>query len=99
MEPMQFMQMAPMKRNTDMQDFGAKMLQAALNQKGQNAATLAAQPQPGQTMPGGAMNITPATLPGGGAGLLGRLFQPGGMFGRAVQPSGAVPMDSTNALY
>jgi hypothetical protein len=97
---MDWMKMPELKSSGGgMQDMGMKMLQAALSQNRQNAATATPQPQPGQTTPGGAMNILPALQNGGGMGLLGKLFAPGGMFGSAVQPSGAVPMDSSNAIY
>lgn len=80
MEQMQWLQMPQMKQSTGTQDLSKQILQAALNQKSQNAASLAAQPQAGQTLPGGAMNITPATATSG-TGLLSKLFGSGGIFG------------------
>lgn len=99
----QMMQMLPMPQMQKPQgggmggmgDMGMKLLQAALKQQGQNAGALAAQPQVGATMPGGAMNITPPTLPAGGGGL-GMLAQ---LFGRGGGGSAVPPLTSESALY
>lgn len=104
-DTMQWMQMAPMQKPQGAQQMGMQILQAALNRQGQanqqQKAALAAQPAPGATVPGGAMNVMPqgAMMP----------MQPGGMFGMLAQklrslggvgaPGMAAPMDSTNALY
>lgn len=98
-QPMQMFQMAPMRgKPQGNQDMGMRLLQAALQQQGKDKAALAAQPQAGSTMPGGAMNITPPTLPGGG-GIMGLLGGLKGLFGGGAGGVMPGPLDSTNALY
>jgi hypothetical protein len=82
-------------------DMGMKLLQAALAQQKQGQTPQAPQPQAGQIMPGGAMNITPPQQGGimgamsqGGPmsmGLLSKLFGPGGTFGQPVPPAAGQP--------
>lgn len=79
-------------------DVGQRILQAALGQKRQQQAALAAQPQVGQGMPGGAMNISPPIAPQQPMGMLSNLFRRMGGGGMGGMPA-PMPMDSSNAIY
>lgn len=83
---------APKMQPNAMQGMGQKLLQAALAQNGKQPGA-APQPQVGQQMPGGAMNITP---PAPQVGILQRLL---GGFGGDSGGMAPQAMDSTNALY
>ena len=93
-------------------DMGMKLLQAALAQQQKQGQTpQAPQPEAGQTMPGGAMNITPPQPTGimgalgqGGPmsmGLLSKLFGQGGTFGQPAAPQmgqpGMMPGDAASS--
>lgn len=85
-QAMSLMKLAPMGGNKGgMGPMGMSILQAALNQRGKDQAALNAQPQVGQPMAGGAMNITPPQQP---MGLLSKLLGGGGLGGLAAKFGG-----------